>query len=194
MSADLQRTTTGRSGHVERTMTSRRSRSGTSDQPKPLPRSRARPSARLPSIDTVIEGKTLLATARTGAARGHAPAWRAWTGEGQVFFSAKGDRMWIGCPLTSASRRQGQAPAGGAITHSYDFGVYKISLDGRRSASGGFLRPADRVKEQNLGDRELARARVLQFGCVGVNQIRSAGRPAGEARDRFGAPCGTGGM
>jgi hypothetical protein len=57
------------------------------------------------------------------------------------------------------------------ITRSYDFGVYRLMLDGKEVAKSlDLYSPKVEVKEQDLGDLTLeAGPHVLRFECTGKN-------------------------
>lgn len=172
MSAD--ETTTGKvEGHVER-----------SDdfasvafwyqrgQPKrfaPIPPVKDR---RLPSIDLVIEGKSLLATARTEGGSPSLQPGGFWTGDGQLFFDGQGPGSWIEFAFTieKQERRRLVLP----VTHSYDFGIYRLTFDGQPVEGLAdpidFYSPRIEVREHSLGDRELTPGEHrIRLECAGNN-------------------------
>lgn len=138
-------------------------------QPK---RFAAMPSAKerkLPPIDLVIEGKTLLTTAKTEGGSASLQSGGFWTGEGQMFFDGQkvGSAVELTFTIEKAESRRLIVP----LTRSYDFGVYSITLDGKKVNEGvDLFSPKIEVKEENLGDVELAAgAHTLRFECTGIN-------------------------
>lgn len=133
---------------------------------------------RWPSIDFVIEGKTLLDGAVVKGGETSLQSGGEWTGDGQLFFDAKEDGATIetGFTIDKETRRRVVF----AITHSYDFGRYTISLD-----SEEVLRDVDffakdvELVEHTIGDRTLATGRhTLKIVCTGRND-NSKGRKLG---------------
>jgi hypothetical protein len=137
-------------------------------QPKrqaPLPPAKDRVP---PDLDVVIEGKELLATAKTTDGDAELqPGWD-WTGAGQILFHGKKP----GCALEVAFT----APEAGRthrelilpLTRSYDFGVYRVLLDGEEVLARLDLYNADVVVEEiALGTQDWGdKAHTLRFECV----------------------------
>lgn len=147
------------------------------------------PSAKerkFPSIDEVVEGGALLARARTKGGALSLQAGTLWTGAGQLFFdNDKG--------VEASLEVDFDVPGSGAggegkealprrlivpITHSYDFGSYKLLLDGaavavdeRRAGEPiDFYSPKIELIEHSLGDLRLTPGpHTLRFECVGRN-------------------------
>lgn len=124
---------------------------------------------RLPSIDRVVEGKTLLASARAEGGSTSLQAGGFWTGDGQLFFDGQRVGSWVEFtfPVESAERRRVVL----AVTHSYDFGVYRVLLDGEPVGDPiDFYAPRIEVREHSLGDRELASGEHrIRLECTGMN-------------------------
>ena len=124
----------------------------------------------LPSLDIVIEGKQLLASAKKEAGSLFLQKGYAWTGDGQLFFEnthGKGAWFEVTFPVKKEELRQLTLRA----THSYDFGVYRILLDGDEVRPRvDFYNDAVAVRELNLGQRRLGvGTHTLRFECVGQN-------------------------
>ena len=124
---------------------------------------------KLPPIDLVIEGKDLLASADTQKAELKLQAGGAWTGDGQLFIDAGGVGSWVEFSFTIPDDRPRNLVL--PLTHSYDFGVYQIILDGTP-----FGTPVDcyskeiRVVQHRFG--ELATApgeHTIRLECVDIN-------------------------
>jgi len=133
---------------------------------------------KLPGIDIVHEGKDLLARAKV---QGSAPSLQAgepWTGEGQVFFDGQkaGDWLELRFDVAKEEPRRLVVP----ITRSYDFGIYRLSLDGKPIGEPiDCYSPKIEVREQSLGDPALSVGEhVLRLECTGKNPA-SAGLKVG---------------
>src|SRR3990172_7278050 len=83
----------------------------------------------LPNLDVIIEGKDLLAGATSEHASLSLQKGYPWTGEGQLFIDNEhGQGAWVEftLPVEKEELRQLTLRA----TYSYDFGIYRIALDG----------------------------------------------------------------
>jgi hypothetical protein len=123
---------------------------------------------RLANLDLVTEGKDLLKAAKMGKAEASLQKGYAWTGEGQVFFNnvqGKGDWIEVEFPVAKEELRQLTL----RMTYSYDFGIYRILLDGQEVRDRvDFFSPQVAVRELNLGSRRLPPGRhTLRFECLG---------------------------
>lgn len=174
MSAD--ETTTGKvEGHVERNddyaSVAFWYQRGQPKRFAPIPPLKER---RLPEIDAVVEGKQLLAKAKLlGGARASLQAGGAWTGEGQVFLDAgkEGD----GLEATFQAKKGAHLVV--RLTHSYDFGIYTLMIDGK--PVGGpidLYSPTVEVKEHHAGE-VAAGVHTIRLECVG----RGAGSKGAKA-------------
>ncbi|MFM9996908.1 MAG: glycoside hydrolase family 172 protein [Phycisphaerales bacterium] len=129
---------------------------------------------KLPSIDMVVEGKQLFETARSEGGSTSLQPGGFWTGEGQLFFDGQRVGSWVEFSFDAekAERRRLVLP----VTHSYDFGVYRVLLDGQPVAelNNGepidFYSPRIEVREYSLGDlHPTPGAHTIRLECVGVN-------------------------
>jgi hypothetical protein len=139
-------------------------------QPKRFATLPALKDRKLPSIDRVVEGKVLLIRATADGGSLSLQAGGSWTGDGQLFFDGQREGAWLEVPfeVTKQERTRVVVP----ITHSYDFGTYRLFLDGEPVGDGpiDFYSPRIEVREQSLGDRELtAGTHVLRLLCTGAN-------------------------
>ncbi|CAG0984721.1 hypothetical protein PHYC_01960 [Phycisphaerales bacterium] len=126
---------------------------------------------RLPLIDRVVEGKELMAKGTSEGGALSVQAGGFWTGDGQLFFnneSGEGAWMELGFGVEKAETRRLVVP----VTHSYDFGIYRITLDGKTVA--GIREPLDfysrtiEVREHSLGDVALTPGEhTIRFECTG---------------------------
>jgi hypothetical protein len=124
---------------------------------------------RLPNLDILIEGKDLLKSAACGQGTLRLQKGYAWTGEGQLFFDNTGGAgAWVefSFPVEKEELRQLTLRA----TFSYDFGVYRILLDGEEvRGQTDFYNPAVEVRELNLGQRRLSVGRhTIRLECTGA--------------------------
>jgi D-arabinan exo alpha-(1,3)/(1,5)-arabinofuranosidase (non-reducing end) len=128
---------------------------------------------KLPEIDIVQDGKALLAKAKTGEGAASLQNGDLWTGPGQVFFDGQKPGSWLELRFDVAKEemRRLVVPA----THSYDFGTYRILLDGQSVGDPiDFYSPKVEVKERDLGDRTLpVGEHVLRFECTAKNAASS---------------------
>jgi hypothetical protein len=122
---------------------------------------------RLPPIDRVIEGRELMAGADAEGAALSLQGGQPWTGEGQLFIGARTSkaRVRIAFEVPDAP---GRTPFL-AFTHSYDFGIYRITLDDEPVAEEmDFYSPNVELRELSLGERTLTPGKhVLVLECVG---------------------------
>lgn len=131
------------------------------------------PSAKerkLPLIDRVVEGKDLVAKARSEGGELSVQAGAPWTGSGQLFFNnEKGVGSWVefAFGVDQEQTRRLVVP----VTHSYDFGVYRILLDGKPVGEAiDFYSPKIEVREHSLGDVSLGKGpHTIRFECVERN-------------------------
>ncbi|MBI1853425.1 MAG: DUF2961 domain-containing protein [Planctomycetes bacterium] len=126
---------------------------------------------RLPSLDDVIEGKTLLASAKASGGSTNLQKGAPWTGDGQVFFDAKGEGSSLTLNFTVAAAEDARSRTVLAVTHSYDFGIYRITLDGAPVGEPiDFYSPTVEVHDLTLSEAALAPgAHVVRLDCVGKN-------------------------
>ena len=128
---------------------------------------------KLPEIDLITEGKALLASAKTGGGSASLQGGDAWTGDGQLFFDGQnpGASVEVRFNVAKEEYRRLAVP----ITRSYDYGIYRISLDGKPVGDPVDLySPKVEVREQSLGDLTLAPGEhTLRFECTGKNAASS---------------------
>ncbi|MBK8978851.1 MAG: DUF2961 domain-containing protein [Planctomycetes bacterium] len=124
----------------------------------------------LPDLDVVFEGRTLREGAAVeGGKLSLQKGWR-WTGDGQLFFTnAIGDGAWFEARFAVANEELRQLTL--RATHSYDFGRYRILLDGEEvRAEQDFYAEDVELREHDLGQRRLpVGEHVLRFECIGRN-------------------------
>ncbi len=126
---------------------------------------------KLPVIDLIVEGSQLLATAKGEGGELSLQRGAAWTGQGQLFFDGQARGAWfeVTFDVIEEESRRLVVP----ITHSYDFGTYRILLDGSPVGEGAidFYSPSVEVRPHNLGDVRLTPGpHVLRFECTGRNE------------------------
>ncbi len=130
---------------------------------------------KLPSLDRVIEGKDLLSKATGSKASLSLQAGAPWTGDGQLFVDG---RLGSAVDLLFTVGDEGPSLVVLPLTHSYDFGTYRISLDGQ--AIGDPLdcySPTVKVEELVLSPTALAPGEHrLRLECVGVNERSKGGK------------------
>lgn len=169
MSAD--ETTTGKiDGHVEReddfaTVAFWYQRG----QPKRFATLPSAKDRKLPRIDLIIEGKDLLATANTGKTEVSLQAGGPWTGDGQLFIDAAGVGSWVEFSFEIPDDRPRNLVI--PFTHSYDFGTYQISLDGKAYGDPvDFYSKDIGVVQQRFGELATPPGKhTVRLECVGLN-------------------------
>jgi D-arabinan exo alpha-(1,3)/(1,5)-arabinofuranosidase (non-reducing end) len=124
-----------------------------------------------PLLDVVIEGKDLLGTAKTQDGEAALQKGYDWTGDGQVFFrgSRVGSSIEMTFTTTAADRRELVLP----LTRSFDYGTYRISVDGKVVVPAIDLYSDEtRVEEVALGSRVWqGTTHVLRFECTDRNPV-----------------------
>jgi len=124
---------------------------------------------RLPNLDIIIEGKDLLKSAACGQGTLRLQKGYAWTGEGQLFFDNTGGAgAWVEFSFAVEKEELRQLTL--RTTFSYDFGVYRILLDGEEvRGQTDFYNPAVEVRELNLGQRRLSVGQhTIRLECAGA--------------------------
>lgn len=140
-------------------------------QPKRFARLPSAQERKLPELDQITEGKELAASAKMEGGAIHVQKGYLWTGEGQLFFdNHQGQGAWFSCAFHVAQEELTQLTL--RVTYSYDFGIYRILLDGEEvRARQDFFSPEVEVRELNLGQRRLATGEhTLRFECLGKVQ------------------------
>ena len=84
---------------------------------------------RFPNLDVIVEGKTLLATARKVRGAAELQKGYDWTGEGQVFFKPAGDKPSLEVDFNVAKEEYRALVL--RMTYADDYGSYRIFLDGK---------------------------------------------------------------
>ena len=84
---------------------------------------------RFPNLDVIVEGRTLLASARKTRGAAELQKGYDWTGEGQVLFRPTGDKpaLEVDFDVTSEEYRALVL----RMTYADDYGAYRILLDGK---------------------------------------------------------------
>jgi hypothetical protein len=125
----------------------------------------------LPGLDIVIEGKTLLETARHGPGEIQLQKGYEWTGDGQIFLKSAEDEAYLGLDFSVEEKELRGLML--RLTHSYDYGRWQVYLDGEKV--GG---PRDLYAEQievhdhYLGSYELEPGQhAIRLECVGQNPL-----------------------
>ena len=144
---------------------------------------------RLPNLDVIVEGKTLLATAKHSPGVLEVQKGYDWTGDGQLRFMPADEE-----PVLEVEFTIEKAEYRGLIlrfTYAEDYGVYRIFLDdkniaepadymvGQKIADYDFYSPTLKVKENYLGSFQFTPGKhTLRLVCVGRNPL-SKGRTVG---------------
>lgn len=126
-----------------------------------------------PNLDVIVEGSDLLATASVDGGKTELQKGPEWTGDGQIFFRAERQGAFLEVKFTvgDLGRRELIVP----LTRSYDYGTWKLSLDGEVMGRPIALYDADtRTGEHAFGTKDWRGEHVLRFECVGKDP-RSTG-------------------
>ena len=111
---------------------------------------------KLPNLDVITEGHQMLKSAKSGQCELHLQKGYDWTGDGQLFVdNNRGAGAWVefSFPVEKEELRQLTL----RMTYSYDFGIYRILLDGQEvRGPTDFYSATVKVKELNLGQRRLS--------------------------------------
>jgi hypothetical protein len=102
----------------------------------------------LPNLDIVIEGKTLLPTAKHSAGVLELQKGYDWTGEGQVLFMPASDQPAL--EVEFAVEKEEYRGLILRLTYAEDYGIYRIFLDGKN-----VRQPEDYMAGQKIQDYDL---------------------------------------
>ena len=141
-------------------------------QPKrfadPLPSAAER---ELPNLDIIIEGRDLLSTARSENVNSlHLQEGYPWTGDGQLFIDNEhGAGASVEFDFNVGKEELRQLTL--RFTKSYDFGRYRILLDGKEVRGNvDFYSPTVTLDEINLGsDTWSVGTHTIRLECLGSN-------------------------
>ena len=136
----------------------------------------------LPNLDIIIEGKTLLPTAKHSPGALELRKGYDWTGDGQLCFMPADDR-----PVLEVEFNIEKEEYRGLIlrfTYAEEYGIYRIFLDGKniheppdyvvgqKITDYDFYSPTLQVKENYLGSLKLAPGKhTLRMECIGRNPL-----------------------
>jgi len=119
---------------------------------------------------TMIEVESLVSSARTsGERKPEKQAGGSWSAAAQLLWQNLDPKGWIEVPFTVAE--DGRYSIKLDLTHSFDYGMYRISLDGKDIGQPRNLyNSAVIVKTERLGVHELTKGEhVLRFTAVGTD-------------------------
>jgi hypothetical protein len=151
-------------------------------QPKRFTKLPALAERHFPNLDIITEGKTLAAAARHSAGVLELQKGYDWTGEGQAFFQPVPGRPVLEVDFNVAKEEYRGLVL--RLTRSEDYGIYRITLDGKDmpptegevTAPGiqafDLYSPELKIKDLYLGSFRLAPGKhTLRFECVGRNPL-----------------------
>ena len=129
---------------------------------------------RLPNLDIVTEGKELLRTAKHSPGSITLQKGYEWTGDGQLlFFPEKGleKDAYLECQFVVNKKELVQPTL--RVTQSYDFGAYRILLDGKEIRPlFNFYSSETTINEISLGQMILETGmHTLRFEYVGKAEL-----------------------
>jgi hypothetical protein len=91
----------------------------------------------------------------------------------QLWFRAHDDRGWVEVCFECQTNQSAELAA--KMVHSYDYGIYRVLLDGRQVAQADLYNPAITPTVEKLGLQSLpAGNHTLRFECTGKSS-KSAG-------------------
>jgi len=131
----------------------------------------ALPSAaerKLPEIDTIFAGKDYGERIPHGIGKAVAQEGHLWTNGGQILYRPpEPEGAWLEAPFTIAKHEPKCLVL--VLTHSYDFGTYQVSLDGKpMGRSINLYSPETTVKEHHIGNFWIKPGRhVVRLECTG---------------------------
>jgi hypothetical protein len=148
-----------------------------------------------PNLDIIFEGKDLMKTVRHSPGNLELQSGYDWTGDGQIFFTPSSDKGWLEADLTIEKEESCGIVV--RMTHSYDYGTYRIYIDGvpipnvPMTIDMDFNAPAKdlkildlysktiEVKDNYLGSTTLKKGRhTIRFELIGKNN-NSSGKSLG---------------
>jgi hypothetical protein len=120
----------------------------------------------------IVEGKELLKRAAKSHGTLGLQKGYDWTGEGQLFFdNTQGKGAWV--ELTFPVEKEELRQLTLRVTYSYDFGIYRILLDGQEVREPvDFYNATVKVRELNLGQRRLSSgSHKVRLECTGTSGL-----------------------
>ncbi len=135
-----------------------------------------------PNLDIITQGKDMIASARHSAGKLELQKDYDFTGEGQLFFRPESDKAWLEVDFNVEKEEyQGFVLS---LTHSYDYGTWRIFLDGKNvnqasdAVAGAPVEDNDlyspqlSVLDKYVGSYTLAKGKhTLRFELVGKNPM-----------------------
>jgi hypothetical protein len=139
-----------------------------------------------PNLDSIVDGKTLLPTVRHAGGELTLQKGYEWTGDGQLFYVPAADAAGAAGAASLATfleldfnvEKPEYRRLMLRLTHSYDYGIYRISLDGKPVGQPLDLYSRNiEVHDHSLGDHELAAGKhTIRLDCTGRNPASTGTR------------------
>ena len=148
-----------------------------------------------PNLDIIVEGKDMIKTIRHSAGKVEIQKGYDWTGDGQIFFTPSDNKAWLETDFFMEKEESRGLVV--RMTHSYDYGIYRIFIDGvpipnvPMTIDMDFNAPAKNikiidlysknmeVKDYYLGSTTLKKGKhTVRFELTGKND-NSSGRSLG---------------
>jgi len=117
------------------------------------------PDRVFPNLDIIIEGKDMINTIRHSSGKVEMQKGYDWTGDGQIFFTPYDKKGWMEADFVMQKEESRGLVV--RMTHSYDYGNYKLFIDGilipnvPMTIDMDFNAPAKNVKIFNLYSKNL---------------------------------------
>lgn len=123
---------------------------------------------RLPEIDTIFAGKNCGEAIPHGVGKATVQEGYEWTNGAQILYQPpETEGAWLEIPFTVEKHEPKCLVV--ILTHSYDFGIYKVSLDGKSLGEPiNLYSPETAVKEHRLKNLWVKPGKhLLRLDCVG---------------------------
>ncbi|HTY87406.1 MAG TPA: glycoside hydrolase family 172 protein [Candidatus Acidoferrum sp.] len=128
---------------------------------------------RLPFRETVLlKGHTAVASAKHSNDSIEVQSLDGVTDGKQLWFRGHDDKGWVEVTFECATNLTADLAA--KVVHSYDYGIYRVLLDGRQIAQADLYAPEVTTAIEKLGRQTLAAgSHTLRFECAGKSNKSS---------------------
>jgi len=123
---------------------------------------------KLPQIDTIFSGKDYGEKIPHGVGKAMVQEGYMWTNAGQILYQPpEAEEAWLEAPFTVEKREPKCLVL--VLTHSYDFGIYQVSLDAKLLGKPiNLYSPETTVKEHHIKNLWIKPGKhVIRLHCVG---------------------------
>ncbi|MGC4039083.1 MAG: DUF2961 domain-containing protein [Chitinophagaceae bacterium] len=127
----------------------------------------------LPNLDSIIEGKTMLTTAKHSPGVLELQKGYDWTGDGQILFQPASDEPMLETEFTITKEEYRGLIL--RFTYAEDYGIYRIFLDGKNISQPEDYMAGQKLKDYDFYSKEL-QVKDIYLGSfklpVGKHQLR----------------------